>query len=57
MIQMSFETTATFLEQATVAGDTDDMRSPSACIVLGKPVPTGTGCFDVMQPLQFSKKR
>jgi len=56
-LKMSFETTATFLEQATLAGDTDDMRNPSACIVLGKPVPTGTGSFDVVQPLKFGRKR
>jgi DNA-directed RNA polymerase I subunit RPA1 len=55
-LKMSFETTATFLEQATVNGDTDDMRSPSACIVLGKPVQTGTGSFDVLQPLRFKGK-
>jgi len=54
-LKMSFETTATFLEHAATSGEIDDMRSPSACIVLGKPVSTGTGSFDVMQPLQFGK--
>ncbi|RKO95395.1 beta and beta-prime subunits of DNA dependent RNA-polymerase, partial [Caulochytrium protostelioides] len=35
--QMSFETTATFLTAATQGGDFDDLRGPSASIVLGQP--------------------
>jgi len=54
-LKMSFETTATFLEQAMISGEKDDMTSPSAAIVLGKPVSTGTGCFDVIQPLNFKR--
>jgi len=52
-LKMSFETTTHFLENAAIFGDVDHMRNPSACIVMGKPVPTGTGCFDVVQPLKF----
>jgi len=55
--KMSFETTATFLEQAMINGDTDDMSNPSACIVLGKPIASGTGCFDMVQPLSFGRKK
>merc|ERR1711934_406001 len=53
-LKMSFETTNHFLESAAVFGDTDHMRNPSACIVMGKPMQQGTGAFDVIQPLNFS---
>jgi DNA-directed RNA polymerase I subunit RPA1 len=47
-LQMSFETTANFLKQAAVANDMDTMSSPSANIVLGRPIQHGTGMFDVL---------
>ncbi|RKP14974.1 hypothetical protein BJ684DRAFT_7762 [Piptocephalis cylindrospora] len=50
-LKMSFETTCHFLTQATLYGDTDNLKSPSSRIVMGKVVEGGTGSFEVMQPL------
>ncbi|KAJ1771957.1 hypothetical protein IW140_002938 [Coemansia sp. RSA 1813] len=49
--KMSFESTCTFLQEATVYGDFDDLRNPSARIVMGQPVQSGTGSFDVLADL------
>ncbi|XP_040191174.1 DNA-directed RNA polymerase I subunit RPA1 [Rana temporaria] len=48
--QMTFETSYKFLKDATMAGAKDDLRSPSACLVVGKVVKGGTGLFDLGQP-------
>ncbi|XP_063046574.1 DNA-directed RNA polymerase I subunit RPA1 [Engraulis encrasicolus] len=50
--QMTFETSYKFLKDATMLGSHDQLRSPSACIVVGKVVKGGTGLFDLKQPLQ-----
>ena len=50
--KMSFETTVHFLKSATVLGDTDELRSPSACLVAGRVVHGGTGCFQLLQTLK-----
>ncbi|KAJ3375015.1 hypothetical protein GGF31_005737 [Allomyces arbusculus] len=50
-LQMSYETTCSFLTSATLYGDHDALDSPSARIVVGKVVEGGTGSFDVLQPL------
>jgi len=49
--QMTFETAMGFLRSATLGGRTDTLDSPSACVVLGKPVKGGTGAFTLMQKL------
>ena len=49
--KMSFETTMHFLKSATIVGDTDMLQSPSACLVTGRVVRGGTGCFEVLQKL------
>ena len=49
--KMTFETSMQFLTSAALVGDTDWMQSPSACIVMGKPVNCGTGSFELLQPL------
>ncbi|KAJ2520703.1 hypothetical protein GGI11_002221 [Coemansia sp. RSA 2049] len=49
--KMSFESTCTFLQEATVYGDFDELRNPSARIVMGQPVQSGTGAFDVLVDL------
>ncbi|KAJ1947608.1 hypothetical protein EC988_005407, partial [Linderina pennispora] len=49
--KMSFESTCTFLQEATVFGDFDQLTNPSARIVMGQPVASGTGSFDVMLDL------
>ncbi|KAL1914900.1 uncharacterized protein VTP21DRAFT_7816 [Calcarisporiella thermophila] len=51
-LKMSFETTCHFLTQATLYGDYDTLDSPSARIVMGKPVPGGTGSFDILVDLE-----
>ncbi|XP_008065778.1 DNA-directed RNA polymerase I subunit RPA1 [Carlito syrichta] len=50
--QMTFETSFQFLKQATMLGSHDDLRSPSACLVVGKVVKGGTGLFELKQPLR-----
>mmetsp|Transcript_27715 Transcript_27715/g.66796 ORF Transcript_27715/g.66796 Transcript_27715/m.66796 type:complete len:1765 (-) Transcript_27715:143-5437(-) len=47
-LQMSFETTAQFLTQAALMGNGDQLNSPSANIVVGRPVRHGTGAFTLM---------
>lgn len=49
--KMSFETTMHFLKSACISGDVDTLSSPSARLVVGKPVVGGTGSFDILQPL------
>ena len=46
--KMSFETTVSFLKDALVEGDWDDLSSPSSRIVMGKMGTVGTGAFDVL---------
>jgi DNA-directed RNA polymerase I subunit RPA1 len=47
LLKASFETTAAFLSEATLHGDFDDLRSPSASLVMGAPSKSGTGVFDL----------
>lgn len=49
--KMSFETTVGFLRDAVLDGDWDDLRNPSARIVMGKVGRVGTGAFDVLMPV------
>ena len=51
LLQMSFETTCTFLTKAALEGGADNMDSPSARIVLGRAPRLGTGAFELMVPL------
>lgn len=51
-LQMSFETTCTFLSQAAQDGSTEHLESSSARIVAGSVPKVGTGCFDIMFPLE-----
>ena len=46
--KMSFETTVGFLKDAVTDMDWDDLTSPSARIVTGKPSSVGTGSFEVL---------
>lgn len=45
-LKMSFETTATFLVEAAMKNHTESLVSPSANIVVGKPIHHGTGAFE-----------
>ncbi|BEI90820.1 uncharacterized protein CcaverHIS019_0308900 [Cutaneotrichosporon cavernicola] len=53
LLKASFETTVAFLSDATLHGDFDDLTSPAAKIVLGKPSGSGTGAFDVRAPTRM----
>lgn len=48
LLQMSFETTVHFLKQAAVMNRNDELASPSANIVLGRPIKHGTGVFSLL---------
>ena len=50
-MKMSFETTLNFLRDAMLENDWDDLRGPSARIVVGKSSKVGTGAFDVLMPV------
>lgn len=50
--KMSFETTVKFLKDAVMERDTDDLRNPSARIVMGALAKMGTGSFDVLMPVK-----
>ena len=56
-LKMSFETTCNFLKEATMESGSDDLKSPSAQIVLGKVNGVGTGSFDVLVGLQKPERR
>ncbi|KAG8528213.1 uncharacterized protein KY384_007130 [Bacidia gigantensis] len=47
----SFETTTQFVRDAVLEGDWDELKNPSARIVMGKLSKVGTGSFDVFMPL------
>ena len=47
-VQMSFETTAAFLTEAALTMNKEMLESPSANIVLGKPIKHGTGAFECL---------
>eukprot|EP00392_Amoebophrya_sp_AT5.2_P014333 g14482.t1 len=50
-LQMTYETSMTFANQAALEGMTDSIKSASASIIVGKLPYVGTGCFDVMHDL------
>lgn len=47
-LQMSFETTTHFLTQAALNSRKDELRSPSANLVVGRPVRHGTGSIELL---------
>ena len=47
-LQMSFETTANFMMDAALGSQVEHLVSPSANIVLGRPIRHGTGAFDLL---------
>jgi hypothetical protein len=50
-MKMSFETTVGFLKDAVLERDWDDLKNPSARIVVGRLGRLGTGAFDVLAPV------
>jgi DNA-directed RNA polymerase I subunit RPA1 len=51
LLRMSYETTMGYLADSAFSHDMDTGKSPSSCIVLGKPVRVGTNYMDVFQIL------
>lgn len=49
--KMSFETTLSFLKDAALDGDWDDLATPSGRLVMGRLGRVGTGAFDVLTKL------
>lgn len=50
-MKMSFETTVGFLKDAVLERDWDELKNPSARIVVGRLGTVGTGSFDVLAPV------
>ncbi|KAF2478246.1 beta and beta-prime subunits of DNA dependent RNA-polymerase [Lindgomyces ingoldianus] len=50
-MKMSFETTVAFLRDAVLERDTEELKNPSARIVVGRLGTVGTGAFDVLAPV------
>jgi DNA-directed RNA polymerase I subunit RPA1 len=48
LLQMSFETTVHFLRQSAIRNTRDTLDSPSANIVMGRPIRHGTGAFSLL---------
>lgn len=46
--QMSYESTARYLKWAAILGLYDDIKSPSAALVFGRPSKSGTGIFTTL---------
>eukprot|EP00923_Selenidium_pygospionis_P019961 GHVN01034696.1.p3 GENE.GHVN01034696.1~~GHVN01034696.1.p3 ORF type:complete len:210 (-),score=21.17 GHVN01034696.1:61-690(-) len=55
-LQMSFETSLKFLNDALIRGAHDDLRSPAASLVCGRPTLCGTGSAKVMPILDYGKR-
>lgn len=51
LLRMSYETTMNYLSDSALTGQIDLGKTPSACIVLGKPARIGTNYMDVFQVL------
>eukprot|EP01114_Cavostelium_apophysatum_P019234 TRINITY_DN6142_c0_g1_i1.p1 TRINITY_DN6142_c0_g1~~TRINITY_DN6142_c0_g1_i1.p1 ORF type:complete len:1415 (-),score=417.97 TRINITY_DN6142_c0_g1_i1:165-4409(-) len=51
----SFERTTDILFDASVHSRHDVIRGISECIILGRPIPIGTGCIKVLRPTQISQ--
>ena len=49
--KMTFETTTHFLREASAFGRVDTLDSPSSRLVVGRVIKSGTGIFELRQPL------
>ncbi len=54
-LKVTFETAATFLMDATLKGQKDDLASPASRIVAGRVVDVGTGCMELIQQLKLEE--
>ncbi|XP_046471345.1 DNA-directed RNA polymerase I subunit RPA1 isoform X1 [Neodiprion pinetum] len=50
--QISFESSLTFLKNATLHNKRDDLVSPSSRLIIGQPCKSGTGSFDLMHRME-----
>ncbi|KAI4147656.1 MAG: hypothetical protein LQ340_005456 [Diploschistes diacapsis] len=50
--KMSFETTMAFVKDAVAHSDMDDLKNPSARLVVGRLPQSGTGSFEVLVPVE-----
>jgi hypothetical protein len=41
------------LKSACLSGENDHLNAPSSRLVLGRPIASGTGAFDLFQPLHY----
>ncbi|KAL9051276.1 MAG: hypothetical protein Q9162_006119 [Coniocarpon cinnabarinum] len=55
--KMSFETTVSFLRDCVIEGGREELRSPSARLMMGAVGRSGTGGFDVLLPLVESEEK
>lgn len=56
--QMSFESTIRYMKWAAILGLYDDIKSPSAALVFGRPARGGTGQFTLLaDPAQVERKQ
>jgi DNA-directed RNA polymerase I subunit RPA1 len=46
--RMSFESCFTYLKNASIFHQSDDLQSPSSCLTVGNVIQNGTGTFDVL---------
>merc|ERR1711874_801295 len=51
-LQMSFETTMQFCQEACKDRVADTMTSPASAIIVGQPVPVGTGMVSLLVDLE-----
>lgn len=50
--KMSFETAGRFLAESVTFGDFDHLKGPSTRLSMGMPVREGSGCVDIIAPIQ-----
>ncbi|KAL0223742.1 hypothetical protein P9112_003132 [Eukaryota sp. TZLM1-RC] len=53
-LKMSFETTASFLTKAVLFKENEDLTTPSARIIVGQPMKSGTGLCELRYPMEIS---
>mmetsp|Transcript_13324 Transcript_13324/g.2096 ORF Transcript_13324/g.2096 Transcript_13324/m.2096 type:complete len:134 (+) Transcript_13324:730-1131(+) len=52
ILRMSYERTANFIMSSALYGEKDRGDTAASSIFLGKPIKTGTGCFDVLESIK-----
>lgn len=50
-LKMTFESTFGYLKHASLFGEQDLLRGPSARLVMGQVTEIGTGCMEIVQPV------